>query len=126
MKKNDYQSHVVILAWINIGFSALVAFIGVFGFFFLLGLGAVSDDPSAAPILGFVGLAGAGFLFILALPGFLAGYGLLRQRRWGRFLGIVVAVIDLFEIPIGTAIGAYGLWVLTGDEAATYFAKPAA
>lgn len=75
MKKNDYQSHVVILAWINIGFSALVAFIGVFGFFFLLGLGAVSDDPSAAPILGFVGLAGAGFLFILALPGFRPGTG---------------------------------------------------
>ena len=75
------------------------------------------EDPEAAPILAFVGFAGAGFLILLSLPGFLAGYGLLNRRRWGRFLGIVVAVIDLFEIPVGTAVGIYGLWVLTGDEA---------
>jgi len=36
----------------------------------------------------------------------------------------VVAVIDMFEIPIGTAIGIYGLWVLTGDEAGDYFTEP--
>ncbi len=125
MKKIEYPTHVTILAWINIGFSALVAFIGIFGFVFLSGIGVAADDPNAARILGFVGFAGASFLIILALPGFLAGYGLLGRHRWGRFLAIVVAVIDLFEIPIGTAVGAYGLWVLTDQEAATYFARPA-
>ena len=126
MKKIDYPTHVTILAWINIGFSTLIAFIGIFGFFFLCGIGLAADDLDAARILGFVGFAGAGFLVLLALPGFLAGYGLLKRRRWGRFLAIVVAVIDLFEIPIGTAVGIYGLWVLTDDEAAAYFTDPAA
>ncbi len=125
MKKIEYQTHVTILAWINIAFSALVAFIGVFAFFFLSGIGLAADDPDAARILSFVGFAGAAFLIILALPGFLAGFGLFKQRRWGRFLAIVVAVIDLFEIPIGTAIGIYGLWVLTDDEAGSYFTKQA-
>ena len=124
MKKKDYSTHVTILAWINIGFSALVSIVGIFGLLFLTGIGVAADDPHAARILGFVGLAGAAFLTLLSLPGFLAGYGLLKQRRWGRFLAIVVAVIDLFEIPIGTAIGIYGLWVLTGDEAGDYFTEP--
>ena len=124
MKKIEYQTHVTILAWINIGFSALIAFIGLFAVLFLTGIGVAAEDPDAARILGFVGLAGAAFLIILALPGLLAGYGLLKQRRWGRFLAIVVAVIDLFEIPIGTAIGVYGLWVLTAEEAGAYFAEP--
>jgi len=86
MKKIEYQTHVTILAWINIGFSALIAFIGLFAVFFLTGIGVAADDPHATRILGFVGLAGAAFLIILALPGFLAGYGLLKRRRWGRFL----------------------------------------
>lgn len=124
MSKIDYQTHVTILAWINIGFSVLISFIGIFGFFFLSGLGALVDDPEAAPMVAFVGFAGAGFLILLSLPGYFAGYGLLQRRRWGRFLAIVVAVIDLFEIPIGTAVGAYGLWVLTAEEAGAYFAEP--
>ena len=121
MKQIDYPTHVTILAWINIGFSVLIAFIGVFALFFLTGIGVASQDPEAVRILTFVGFAGSGFLIALALPGFFAGYGLLKRRRWGRFLAIVVAVIDLFEIPIGTAIGIYGLWVLTADEAGEHF-----
>ena len=121
MSKIDYPTHVTILAWLNIGLSALIALIGVFALFFLTGIGVAADDPEAARILGFVGFAGAGFLITLSLPGFLAGYGLLKRRRWGRILGIVVAVIDLFEIPVGTAVGLYGLWVLTADEAPGHF-----
>jgi hypothetical protein len=121
MNRMDYATHVKVLAWIDIGFSALISFVGLFGLVFLLGIGAVADDPEASRILGFVGFAGAAFLVALALPGFVAGYGLLKRRRWGRFLAIVVAVLDLFEIPVGTAIGFYGLWVLSGDEAGAYF-----
>ena len=62
---------------------------------------------------------------MLSLPGFVAGYGLLKRRVWGRFLAIVVAVIDLFGIPVGTAIGIYGLWVLSDEEAGEYFGRPA-
>lgn len=125
MKRIDYATHVTILAWINVGLSGLIALVGLFGLLFLSGLGAAADDPEAARILGFIGFAGAGFLILLALPGFLAAYGLLKRRRWGRLLGIVVAVIDLFEIPVGTACGLYGLWVLADEEAAAFFSGTA-
>ena len=71
-----------------------------------------------------VGAAAAVFFGALALPGFAAGYGLLKRRVWGRVLAIIVAALDLFNIPIGTAVGLYALWVLTHEKAAGYF-KPA-
>jgi hypothetical protein len=121
MDKRDYHTHVMVLAWINIGFSALFAFIGLFALFFLTGLGLAAEDAEAARILGFIGSGALVFFGALALPGFAAGYGLLKRRVWGRVLGIIVAVLDLFNIPIGTAVGLYGLWVLTYPEAADYF-----
>ncbi len=96
----------------------------MFGFFFLVGLGAVADDPEATRILSFIGCAGVAFLTTISLPGLLAGYGMLTRKSWARILGIIVAILDLFNVPIGTAIGLYGLWVLTADEAVDYFARP--
>jgi hypothetical protein len=124
MTKRDFHTHVTILGWINIAASGLFIAIGVFGFIFLVGLGATVDDREATRILSFVGCAGAAFLITLSLPGLLAGYGLLTRKSWARILGIIVAILDLFNVPIGTAIGIYALWVLTEDEAVAYFARP--
>ncbi|MGA8764033.1 MAG: hypothetical protein WB562_14300 [Candidatus Sulfotelmatobacter sp.] len=44
--------------------------------------------------------------------GFLAGWGLMQREGWGRILALVLAFISLFNIPFGTAIGIYTLWVL--------------
>lgn len=45
--------------------------------------------------------------------GFASGWGLLNRQPWARPLAIVVAVISLFfQIPFGTALGVYTLWVL--------------
>jgi len=44
--------------------------------------------------------------------GFLAGWGLLQREGWGRILALVLAFISLFNIPFGTAIGVYTMWVL--------------
>ncbi len=58
---------------------------------------------------------------LLALPGLLAGIGLLRRRNWGRIVAIIVSFLNLLNVPIGTAIGAYSLWVLFQDAATEYF-----
>ena len=121
MDKRDYNTHVMVLAWINIGFSAIFAFIGLFALFFLTGIGFAAEDAQAAKVLGFIGSGALVFFGAMALPGFAAGYGLLKRRAWGRVLGILVAVLDLFNVPIGTAVGIYALWLLTHEEAADYF-----
>ena len=60
-------------------------------------------------------------LVALALPGLLAGYGLLKRKKWGQILGIVDGILSLLAFPIGTALGAYALFVLFQNSANDYF-----
>jgi len=66
-------------------------------------------------------------LVVLGLPGILAGYGLLKRRSWARGLAVALGVLNLFNVPLGTVIGAYTLFVLLQDDAAEAFTalKPA-
>ncbi len=125
MEKRDYQTHVTVLAWVNIGFSALVLSMGILGMLLLTGIGIVSGEVGAFGLLTFLGTGAAVFFGVLALPGFAAGYGLLKRRSWGRVLAIIVAVFNVFNAPVGTVVGLYALWVLTHEQAAGYF-RPAA
>jgi len=44
--------------------------------------------------------------------GFIAGWGLLQRQPWARIVALVLAFISLFNVPFGTAIGVYTMWVL--------------
>ena len=61
----------------------------------------------------------------LAVPGLLAGWGLLTRKPWARVLAMVVGILGLVNVPIGTAIGLYTLWALTQPAATEYFTAPA-
>ncbi|HEY4904909.1 MAG TPA: zinc ribbon domain-containing protein [Candidatus Sulfotelmatobacter sp.] len=63
--------------------------------------------------------------------GFVAGWGLMQRERWARVLVVVLGFISLFNIPFGTAIGVYTLWVLLPAQSeeeyeALVAARPAA
>jgi hypothetical protein len=116
-------THVKVLGGIYIALSA----IGLCAALFLaLAFGTASGIVSAAadahesavalPIIGLAGTALVVFLVAISLPGLIAGIGLLRFRPWARILGIVVAIVSLVNIPIGTAVGVYGLWVLFNKD----------
>lgn len=47
-----------------------------------------------------------------AVCGFIAGWGLLQRESWARVIALVLAFISLFNVPFGTAIGVYTMWVL--------------
>jgi hypothetical protein len=68
-------------------------------------------------ILSVVGL----FLFIGAVAGFAAGWGLLQRTFWGRMLGLIFGAINLLDIPFGTALGIYTLWVLLPAQSETEY-----
>jgi hypothetical protein len=52
--------------------------------------------------------------------GLSAAYGLYKRRPWGRVLALIDCSISLFSFPVGTIVGAYGLWVLLPGDAALY------
>lgn len=64
------------------------------------------------PFLTFLG----GFLAVAAVVGIIVGWGLLNRRPWARMLAIVLGCLALFNIPFGTALGIYTLWVLLPQE----------
>jgi uncharacterized membrane protein len=42
--------------------------------------------------------------------------GLLQRGRWARLVILVAAFISLINMPLGTALGIYTLWVLLADN----------
>ena len=50
-----------------------------------------------------------------------AGYYLLKERPTGRTLGIVASCLALFNMPLGTALGVYGLWFFFGEVGKSFY-----
>ena len=75
----------------------------------LHGLGA-PEAPTAflRPLLSVIGI----FILAKAACGFIAGWGLMQREPWARIIALVLGFISLFNIPFGTAVGVYTLWVL--------------
>lgn len=121
MDERQLSQHVMILGWLYIVSSTIFLAVAAFIFFLLTGIGAVSGEPEALAILSVVATSLGAFLTILSLPGIAAGIGLLRRKIWGRVLAIVVGILNLINVPIGTLIGIYTLWVLLQDVAVDYF-----
>ena len=123
------REHIRILGILNIIMGALGVLIGLGILLVMGGVAGVitaalrsANDPDyqngivAAPIVATIGVAIAVFFFILSLPAILGGWGLMNFRPWSRILMIIVSVFHLFHVPIGTAVGIYGLWVLLNTE----------
>jgi hypothetical protein len=130
LSEKDLRMHVQIVGWLHIIADGIFLLLGICGFVFFTGLGvfaaADSGNAVALPVLGIIGTVGLAFFAVLALPGLLAGYGLLKRTKWGQILGIVVGILSLVNVPVGTAIGAYTLFVLFQDSANDYFGGPKA
>jgi hypothetical protein len=119
---DQVRQHATILGWLHIAINALTLVHGCFLFALLLGIGLITNDQVAFSVLGVTGTAVGTLLVLLALPGIVAGYGLLRRRDWGRILALVVGFLGLFNFPLGTAIGIYTFWVLLQESATDCFA----
>ena len=115
-------THVKVLGVLFIALSALgicaALFVGL-AFGTASGVVAANADADAAVALPIIGLAGTAltvFLLAVSLPGLIAGIGLLNFKPWARIVAIVLSAINLINIPFGTIMGIYGLWVLLNKE----------
>lgn len=123
------ENHVRIIGALNIAQGVLGALAGLIILLVFGGAATVvgvagHQDPDARAAMSIIGLVGATiamFLLVIALPSLIAGIGLLQLRPWARVLTIILSVINLFHFPLGTFLGAYGLWVLIPEETARLF-----
>ncbi len=123
------EQHIKILGVMNIVWGALGAFGGlvillIFGGAFGVLSAVSSQNPQTAfvpPILAVVGGAISVFLLLVSVPSVIAGVGLLYFKPWARILAIIISAIHLMNIPFGTALGIYGLWVLFSPKSQSCF-----
>lgn len=120
-------THVKVLGTLFIVFGALYILLA-FGSSMIMGLvaglvGAQGGDDAAvgATVLGLAGAALFVFWLCLGIPGIITGIGLLKLKRWARIVGIVLSAIRLVQIPFGTILGLYGLWVLFNKDTEALF-----
>jgi hypothetical protein len=116
------QQHTQMLGILWIALSALstlggliLVLVGTTLFPHLRGMGKVPPDVP----LGFLTavLTTIGILILAkAACGFIAGRGLMLHEPWARTVALVLAFISLFNVPFGTALGVYTLWVLLPAE----------
>jgi hypothetical protein len=122
------EGHVKTLGVLHIAFGAL----GVIGALVVLLIfgGAAAlvnmnapelDAEIAASIIGIAGGAIALLVLVLSVPGIIVGAGLYGLRPWARIFGVVISALDVLNVPIGTAIGIYGLWVLLHNQTEPLF-----
>lgn len=110
------ERHINLVAYLNIAYGLLMVLVAIFVFVVVTGGGALSGDLGAFAITaGVAGIIGS-ILLIIAIPAFIAGFGLLRRYEWSRVLTIILSILYLFSVPIGTIVGVYALWVMMQDE----------
>ena len=64
-----------------------------------------------------VGLFSLGiFLAFFGVLHLVLAWGLFEREPWARVLGIVIGCLALLRFPLGTALGAYTLWVLLPEN----------
>ena len=82
---------------------------------FLLSLerGSYAAPLFVRPVIAIIALLISG----KGLLGVVAGLGLLKRARWARALVLFIAFLSLFELPFGTALAIYTLWVLLSANA---------
>jgi hypothetical protein len=125
------RDHVKILGVVNIVYGCLcvlgaLVVAAVFAFSGTMAGFAAQNDPDAmiaAGVLGAIGTAIFFLILVLSVPGIVAGWGLLNFKPWARVLTIVLSALNLMNVPIGTAIGVYGLWVLLNQETERMFSS---
>jgi hypothetical protein len=58
---------------------------------------------------------------MFTLPSFVAGYGLLKRRKWAKVWAIIAAVLAGGQFPMGTAVTVYTFWFLFSEPGKQWF-----
>ena len=119
-RRSRVQEHIRLLGILWLAFAALNA-VGAVVLFIIantlfLHLPEIGAPARATawlhPFLSFLAIV----VVAKAAAGFAVGWGLLQREPWARILTIILAFLALFNIPFGTALGIYTLWVLLPTE----------
>lgn len=119
------EQHNKYLAWSHLGYATIfflfiALFMGFFGFVFFA---AMMAEPNGPPMFLFflMWLFMAVIYGAMIIPSFIAGYGLLKKKKWAKIWAIISAVVAAMNFPFGTAVCVYTFWFLFSNEGKLMF-----
>jgi len=122
------RSHVNLLGILQLVWGGMGLLLAVSLLLLAAGAAAVARTTAGDPMTaGFTALLFVLFAVTVGASGWAsawAGSAIRRHRSAGRLLALVLAVLDLFVLPFGTALAIYTFWVLLHDESRALFEVP--
>jgi hypothetical protein len=119
------KSHVNLLGILQLTWGAMGLLLGASLLLLAVGAAAIARTTSGDPLTaGFTALLFILFAAALALGGCAnawVGRALRHHRAPGRTGALMLAVVNLFVLPFGTALAIYTFWVLLHEEARALF-----
>lgn len=124
------KKHTELLGILYIAFNTFHILIALIVFIILTGIGFFASDMDynnsqfqdfpAPALLTTIAIFVLALITILSIPGIIGGYAILKRYSWSRILLLILGCFNLLNLPFGTALGVYTLWVLLQDETVEY------
>lgn len=116
----DIETHFTIIAIVELVLAVPAFLLGALILFgSLIGAGfveAFGDVPGLGALIGGAGILIGLLILAMAVPSVISAVGLLKRESWAKVWTIVVAVLNLLNVPLGTVFGIYAIWVMTRPE----------
>ncbi|REJ78593.1 MAG: hypothetical protein DWQ47_03860 [Acidobacteria bacterium] len=82
----------------------------------LIAAGPDEEAAIAGGIFVVLAIGIAFFLLVFSIFFLISGWKVYKEAQIGKILGIIASVLSLTSFPLGTALGAYGLWFFLGEQ----------
>ena len=115
------KKHIELLAILHIVYHSVAIVWSVLVIIILAGGGIFTRNLIAMEVLLTLAFVICALVAMFSIPGIIGGVGLLKMKPWGRILALVMGFLALVEIPLGTALGVYTIWVLMNNETIKLF-----
>ena len=119
------KSHVNLLGILQLTWGGMGLLLGASLLLLAIGAAAIARATTGDPLTaGFTALLFVVFATALALAGWAnlwTGSAIRRHRSAGRTGALMIAVMNLFVLPFGTALAIYTFWVLLHNDVRALF-----
>ncbi len=122
MEESTVKKHVTMVGALHIGFGT-IGVIGAIILHFVMGFASsfVKDVEVASTVLNFLSTGLPLIIGVISVIKLAGGIGLLSFQKWARIFVLIVSAIGCLNIPVGTVIGVYSIWVLMQDDVIRMF-----
>jgi hypothetical protein len=125
------EEHNKKLAYSHLGYAAfqLLMMLVMIAFSILIFAGLAAGDEKGefpAGLVAAIFIISSLFQLLFTVPSIIAGFGLLKRKRWAKTASIIAGVLCAMSFPIGTAVCVYTFWFLFGEHGKALYDRPLA